>query len=222
MQNAPDLYLAVHKALRYAMQTTVLRLGNTDVGDTEAMREVLAQLRELLDWLSEHLECEERYVHNALERRRRSATLQDVRADHQAHVRHIAMLRADANAVEGTLSSSLEVSRERAHQLYLSLARFVGENLVHMSFEEFKMNPLLWELFSPEELRCIVGSIVQSKSPEQWARTTRWMFPALNASERFAVLRGARSLAGPDVFDRLLAEAKAWLSAEEYAELAAR
>ena len=58
MSDRLDLYAPIHKGLRNAMQAALLRLGQLDSSDTVDVGEALAQLRDTLDWMENHLEIE--------------------------------------------------------------------------------------------------------------------------------------------------------------------
>src|SRR5262249_21138648 len=99
MSERLDLYAPIHKGLRAAMHATVARPGQMDSDDHTEVGEVLAQLRDLLDYLQHHLEIEEQFVHAALLARRPDA-IRAVRADHEEHVKAFALLRGEAEGLE--------------------------------------------------------------------------------------------------------------------------
>ena len=133
------------------------------------------------------------------------------RHDHEHHQRDIRILQGDCRLLASSADLPGPVREALARQLYLCLGRFVGENLVHMTFEETVMNTQLWKLFSDEELRAIHGRIMASITPPEFARAMRWMIPALNPTERAAVVKGARATTDPAVFGVLLARIKSLL-----------
>jgi hypothetical protein len=219
MQDRFDLYFGVHKGLRNAMQFTMLRLGQLDPGDAEDVQDALVTLRDVLVWLEGHLEIEENFVHRAIDRKRGAGSVASVRHDHEAHLRDIALLRSDADALEHAIGEPGAVRRARARQLYLSWSRFVGESLVHMAFEETELNALIWELFSDAEIGEIFGAIIASESPEQLGRTIRWMIPALDPESRALVVGNARPSIPAPVFMQLLAGMRATLHPRDFAKL---
>jgi hypothetical protein len=221
MQDRFDMYSGVHKGLRNAMQFTMLRLGQLDPSDGTDVGDALATLRDVLVWLEAHLSIEERFVHAAIDRKRPGGSVSHVRNDHDGHLRDIALLRTDADALERCVNEPVTVRRARARQLYLSWSRFVGENLAHMAFEETEMNALIWELFSDAEIAEIFGAIVASESQDQLGRTVRWMMPALDPETRAHLIGNARASIPEPVFAHLLSGMQQALSPRDYAKLAA-
>ncbi len=219
MTDRVDLYFAVHKGLRHAMQATLLRLGQLDSEDLAAVSESLGQLRDLLVWMEEHLHIEEKFVHAAIETRRPGALLARLRDEHGGHERAFSLLRADADGLERSLGESSATRAAWAARLYLAFSRFVGDNLVHMALEESDANALLWELFSDQELGGIFQAILSSESPEQLGRSVRWVLPALSPAERARVLGGARAAIPPQVFQHLMAQLRQFLSSEDSEKL---
>ncbi len=209
-----DLYSAVHKGLRSAMQAVSLRLGQLDPDDAADVTGTLEELREVLSWLEEHLRIENDFVHTAIEARRPGALLARLRDDHSGHERAFSLLRADAEGLERSFGQMDTARAARARRLYLAFSTFVGENLVHMALEETDGNALLWELFTDEELSGI-GQVIQSRrAPEQVRFAVRWMLPALNPAERATLLLRARKTMPPELFDQLLGQLLQGLSAK--------
>ena len=212
-----DIYGPVHRGLRHAMQAAVLRLGRLDAADAQDVHETVQQLGELLDWLDEHLHIEERFLHRAIEQRRAGALPASVHDDHQGHLVALAALRADLAGLAGAGADGAA----RAQRLYLALSRFVGENLVHMAFEEETMNPLLWALFDDAALHGIYTAILASEGPAQLGRAARWMVPAMAPQERAVVLAGARGSIDPGTFEELLAMIRGLIPPRDWLKLQA-
>lgn len=218
MQDQLDLYASVHKGLRNAMQATLLQLGRLDATDAHDVAETLAPLRDLLSWLAAHIDIEERFVHSAIDRKRPGA-IAEVRKDHEAHQRDFALLLADADALEQTASDASFERKAIAHHLYLNFSRFVGDNLVHMAFEETAVNALLWELFTNDELQDIFAQIVGSESPDQLMRGVRWILPSLDPDQRAKLVLRARDDIPAPVFSQLMGALQAFLPPRDHDKL---
>lgn len=213
-----DLYVAPHKMLRMVMSDTQLRVGALDTDDAARAKPALDQLRELLAMLHHHLEIEDRFVLPALEARRPGATHSNAR-EHRHHEGALAELGALAVQVEQAIAAAVPERVFLAHRLYLALGRFVAENLKHMDVEETHMNPVLWALFSDDELRQIEAAILGGLTPAQKAASVRWMIPSLSPAERALWAAGARR-AMPDVaFAQLIAYACSLLPAADASKL---
>jgi hypothetical protein len=221
MTDRVDLYFAVHKGLRHAMQATLLRLGQLDPEDASDVTESLGQLRDLLVWTEEHLHVEEKFVHAAIETRRPGALLARLRDEHGGHERAFSLLRADADGLERSLGESSATRAAWATRLYLAFSRFVGDNLVHMALEETDANALLWELFTDQELGGIFKAILSSESAQQLGRSVRWVLPALSPAERARVLGSARASIAPQVFQHIMGQLRQFLSSGDCEKLEA-
>jgi hypothetical protein len=169
-------------------------------------------------WLAAHLDIEERFVHSAIDRKRPGA-ITEVRKDHEAHQRDFALLLADADALEQAAPDAVFEQKAIAHHLYLSFSRFVGDNLVHMAFEETAVNALLWELFTNEELQGIFGQIVGSESPDQLMRGVRWILPSLDPDQRAKLVLRARGNIPAPVFSQLMGALQAFLAPRDHDKL---
>jgi hypothetical protein len=101
--------------------------------------------------------------------------------------------------------------RAQAQRLYFQLALFVAENFEHMHIEEIEHNAVLWSAFSDEELLDIEGCIVASIPPAESTRLMAWMLPNIEHSARVQLLAVAQQFAPRDVFEGLLALARAQL-----------
>lgn len=218
---APDLYQGVHKGIRNALHANLLRLGQLDVHDPAEIAAASAELEDLLDWLQDHLRIEETFLHAAIEQRSPQQLPSQARQDHEHHRRDLVVLLNDCSALRDSATLPVAARQALARRLHLSFARFVGENLVHMTLEETQMNPMLWALFSDEELHGIHARIMASEAPKQLARATRWMLPALNPDERSAIVIEARAAIDPAIFGVLLAQMKTLLSARDVEKLEA-
>jgi iron-sulfur cluster repair protein YtfE (RIC family) len=214
-----DLYSAIHKALRNYMSAALVQLGRLDLTDEQDVRACTGALLVLFDWLENHLNIEERFVHDALSQRRNTTLVSSLRRDHSEHERSFSLLRNDIAALVSTLSDDLEARRARTRQLYLALSRFIAENFLHMAVEETEMNPLLWETFTDEELFGIYRAVLASERPEQLDLSVRWLLPAIPPDERAQVVGGARAAMPPAIFDALLQQVAGVLGARDYEKL---
>ena len=105
-------------------------------------------MRDLLELCRNHLESENSFVHPAMEARRPGSTLR-IGAEHVEHCAAIATLQRQ---VEGLARAPAAMRDRAAAELYRSLARFAGENFLHMHEEEVAHNPVLWAAYTDAEL----------------------------------------------------------------------
>jgi hypothetical protein len=190
-----DLYAFIHKALRAYMTHTLVRVGRLDATDAHEVAEVCDEVRLMLDFCASHVSHENEFVHTAMEARAPGSSA-ELAAEHGAHERAIASLRALAAQVPGDPPS--------ASALYHGLAAFVAENLEHMAQEETAHNAVLWATYTDEELRAIEHRIHERIEAWQMQLSLRWMLPHLTPDERARVLGNVRASAPADAFAGLL------------------
>jgi Hemerythrin HHE cation binding domain len=212
-----NTYVPIHKALRAFMSHTLTAVGRLDPNDDSDVAVTFEQLRSLLAMLTVHLESENRFVHPAMEARRRGSAAGTTH-DHVEHESALAELAALIDAVpRGT---ALE-RQTAAAALYSRLALFVAENFEHMHTEERENMAVLWAEYTDEELAALDGEIVAHAPPAAKAVALRWMMAALSHAERVHMLEGMRRAAPPEAFEGLLAVARSNLSGREWTKLAA-
>lgn len=210
-----DMYARIHKALRLFMFDTLQNLGSAGTGG-ERRTAALDAVAALLRFCRKHLQHENDFVHPLMERVSPGSS-QRIAAEHVHHLKAIAALEAETETARHASGPAAEAA---LHRLYLHLASFVGENLLHMQEEEGKHNALLWACCSDAELRAVEGAIVASQSPDDAARTMRWMLPAMSHAERLRTLEEARVHAPAPAFAGLLALAEQHLDRADWRKLA--
>jgi hypothetical protein len=211
-----DMYCHIHKALRQCMAHTLRRLGALDVTEAEERDAVLDSVDAMLGLLRSHLQHENDFVHTAIEARQPGG------ASHTAndHVQHQEAIRNLEDETLAVRNAQEEQRQLLAHRLYRHLAAFVGENLVHMQFEETRGNATLWALYSDEELLAIHGRLVASIPPAEMALVVRWMAAALSVPELAMLFADMRQKAPPAAFEALLDVARTQLDERRWGQLA--
>jgi hypothetical protein len=186
-----DLYAGIHKALRLFMNDTLARIGRVDHDDPVDLNATLAQLQSLLDACRSHVAKENKFVHTAIEARCPGAS-ERIGSEHAEHLDAIAALEAEAAALRALPGAGA------ALRLYRHLARFVGENFLHMHLEESAHNSALWATYSDAELLDIHQRILASTPPAEMALVLRWMVPAMSPAERAAMLGDMQTQMPPE------------------------
>lgn len=210
-----DLYAGIHKALRLFMTHTLTRLGSTDAADADELAASLGQLERLLALCELHLKDENEFIHPAIERARPGSAAR-IAAEHVHHAEAIADLRDLA----GLVADSAEGGRAAAlGRLYRALALFVADNLQHMQVEETAHNALLWSAYRDDELLAIEQALVASIPPQAMMEALHWFLPALNATERAAMLGEMQHGMPPEPFRAVLDIAERTLAPREHARL---
>lgn len=210
-----NIYLIIHKALRGFMTDSLLRLGRVDVADACEVGELLEQLRALMSMCRSHVQHENQFVHPALERALAYASTHTA-SEHLDHIEEINQLERRIDAFE---QASVAQRAVLVHALYLDLGEFVGENFMHMKFEETQNQAVLAANYSDAQLLGIEGAIVASIPPRESMLGMRWMIGHINAGERVFLLGGMKQMAPPEVFAGVLALARDVLSQRDYYKL---
>jgi len=212
-----DIYAFIHKALRAAMTDALLAVGRLDAADAREVTATVVRVDALLEFCGFHLDKENAYVHPALEARAPGATRR-IADEHRDHEAAIAGLRRKLDALARSPSARRAGA---AHELYLALSVFVGENLLHMHEEETSHNATLWDCYSDSEIAAIEGRLKSQLTPAEMQHAMRWMLPALTPAERAAMLEEVREFAPVPVYEGLLAAARAHLDATAMRKLEA-
>lgn len=214
-----NMYGFIHKALRHFMSDTLLMLGRLDTTEAAEIDAALAQTRELLALCRMHLEHENRFVHPALEACEPGSAAR-IAGEHVHHEEDIALLLEQVDAVDALRRDTL-ACEAAAGRLYRHMAVFVGDNFVHMDYEEREHNATLWAHYSDAQLLAIEAAIVAALTPATSALSMRWMLPALSHPERVRLLEGLRANAPAVVFGGVLACASERLGARDWEKLSA-
>lgn len=213
-----DLYGPIHKGLRLALSTLLVRLGQADFSSAEGERTLDALEAQL--WLSEgHLRHEERFIHTALEARSAgSSAILD--QEHREHYGSFVELRSRIAALR---AAPADEKAAAGRALYLTFSRFVADDFAHMAEEEQVALPLLHDLFTDSELRAIEAELVAAIPPEKVTAYLRLMLPAGTPDERFDFLCHLRANAPTEAFAAVLENAaRPTLTAAEWNVLSMR
>jgi hypothetical protein len=77
--------------------------------------------------------------------------------EHVEHAEALTAIEDIAVALQAAVSNGSSDRTPRAHALYLAFGALVADDLTHMAAEEQYMNPILWTLFSDDELKALGG-----------------------------------------------------------------
>ncbi|MHA7970198.1 hemerythrin domain-containing protein [Rhizobium sp. CAU 1783] len=213
-----DFYGAIHKGLRKAGCDMLGRLGAADYENPEEAESVLAQLRTFITLAADHVMHEDHHVHGLLQQRGYSTETVD--NQHDDHRLAFDQLEALVAAVEKAWPVN---KRAAGRKLYLAFAAYLSEDLAHMHEEETETATQLWKNFTDDEILAIEMRIVASMSPEKNMAFMRLMIPAMNPSERAALLGAVRTGAPPEVFNAIMEFAvRPSLSERAFGDLATR
>jgi hypothetical protein len=219
-----NLYGHVHKGLRARLAASATLIAGTDFCRADEARACANALRRTLGFLDEHAAHEDAHVMPAIARldpdlAERLATDHETLDAVQRQIERLLDEMDAANAAER------EVLGLHLHELTWKL---VAGHAVHMAVEEGAATRTLWAHLGDGELLAIKGKILAAIPPERMAEWFELKLPALNFSERAAMLRELSAAMPPHVFAALTGRARtalgetAWASAEFAAGIAGR
>ena len=147
-----DIYNFPHKGLRNLLSQVSFMAGNTDHSNQQALDELKKKTAELVLVLNLHRQSEEEDLLPALEAKLPGSTRDNVE-EHELLEKTVGQisdflgrLTVKAPPVEGIQFSSM-------------LNGFHAKYLDHKAMEESRMNPLIWNHFTDEELMGIHGAV---------------------------------------------------------------
>jgi hypothetical protein len=213
-----DLYRDIHKGVRAALFAVTERAGAIDPGDAAARAELAGEVRRVAWLLDSHAAHEDTHCQPAIEAHAPAlaATIAETHPQLEARVASFAAL-ADVVAV-----TDGEAARAAVHTLYLELAAFTGEYLLHQDFEEREVMAALAAAMPFEAVLAVHEAIVGSIPPDEMATSLSIMLPAMNVDDRTELLGGMRAGAPAEVFAGVCALAQSVLAPADWAAVAAR
>ena len=217
MSAHPNFYIPIHKAIRGLMSDTLVRVGRMDSQDPCEVAATLVQVRELLAVCRAHLRHENEFVHPAIERAQPGASAR-IAGEHVEHEREIDALERLVEALERATDGE---RRPASAALHSALGAFVGENFLHMQYEETAHHAVLTAAYTPAQLQQIERRIVASLTPEESERSLRLFLRYLNAAERAELLRGMKPAVPPEIFGGVLELGRGLLSERDWFKLQA-
>jgi hypothetical protein len=199
-----DIYAAIHKAMRYRMGATLLRIGNMDANDATDRKQALDELEGLLALCVDHIRHENDFIHPAIEALWPGASA-CVAEQHDDHLKDIARLRDEASILRAEVDSTTR--NVLAVRLYRQLALFIADNFQHMHLEETANNAALWDLYTDEAIIGLHERLLASIPPHAHFALLRWTYPSMTPPERNVMLSSAAKHMPADAFRTFLAAA---------------
>jgi len=207
-----NIYGFPHKALRVALSELSMLSGKTDYSDVESLEKVKALTTEVLELLDLHAHSEEDVVLPDLEAKVAGSTAENV----EEHIQ----LDNEIQAFDKQLKNiTVDSSPESGAKFYEAFYNFHSNYLAHISNEESKINPVIWENFTDEEIMGWHGKIMEILTPDQIVLWFKWIVPALNPFERTIIMEGFKENAPAEFFDKVLNMLKEYMSENEHSKL---
>lgn len=203
-----------HKGLRHQISRLVLLAGATDPARDEDLADLSREADLTFALLADHVIHEDQHLFPALEARMPGAT-SAIEAEHPA-------LEARVDSLHARLKQVSEgISPDDLHVLYLDLADFQADYLLHLGREEREIEPLLLQMLTDDELAAIQVEISASMDPALLMSWFAACAPARNDSDNALVLQRMRDALPPAAFDAVSQTLRQALTPERYARLMA-
>jgi hypothetical protein len=196
--NRFDLYRSAHKGVRKALFDAVMRIGAADCRKQPEAMATAALARSIVALSRKHIASEMRFIHAAVEVRE-PGLMRTLDHAHDDHTQQLDWIEAIARDLEAAPTAGSRMTL--GGQLYEAVARFVSDELTHMAQEEQAIMPVLWRLFSDEELLGMQQAIIAALGPDGLAMFLRPMLPAMNPVEREKMLSGLKRGLPPEQWD---------------------
>jgi hypothetical protein len=175
-----DSVSTIHKAVRKILFEHAMMLARTDFFGESAGRDVVASTQLLFALLREHADIEDTLVFPTVAAR-------DAKLAAEAAVQHAALETSMHEIEHLAATAAMVTTSERpavGRKLRARFEQFVAEQLMHMAFEETKINAALWAAFDDDQIRALHFKIVGSMAPERAAAWRVLMLDAVDARER--------------------------------------
>jgi hypothetical protein len=203
--NRYNIFYQVHKGLRETLYSTASLLQQTDFVNEEEANSTFTQVDDVLSLFDKHANTEDHFIIPAIEKHAASvATLfeEEHVLDHELSNK----LRSLLSIFRHT--KALDEKDGIGSAIRYAFIEFMIFNLQHMAKEESKLNELLWEYYSDDELKNITQQILQYQAPETLAQYSAWMLRGLSNNEIKGWLMDVKNNAPEFVFAGLLAMAE--------------
>lgn len=204
-----NIFNQIHKGLRSMLYDTALTLQQTDFTKSEEAENSFQKVEQVLHAFHSHAENEDRYVLPFVGNVN-AALIHEFESEHETDEKLgnklselIAIVRAVGNDSELTACG---------YALQLAFNEFTAFNLYHMNKEEVKINNVLWDNFSDDQIRSLEQEIVNGLPPSEKEAMGRWMLRGISNTEISNWLIAVKNSAPDFVFKNLLSAAEEELS----------
>ncbi|MFY8052889.1 MAG: hemerythrin domain-containing protein [Armatimonadaceae bacterium] len=191
-----------HKGIRNALAQLSLAAGSTAASDTAAVESLVTLCNDVLDFLDEHADFEEKYILEPLEERVPGAGADD----HAAHQE----LETKVQGLRILLSSLTSTPNQD------TIDAFYTEVVLFQALEEATTERLMMEHFSDEELIGHQIAIMGETSFESLLRMFRFIAPARRLDENLQVMQAFRANAPESAVTAVLATLQNAMPAPQY------
>jgi len=182
-----------HKGIRNALSLLNLAAGSTAATDIQGVNELVILAVDVLEFIDEHADFEEKYILEPLDERVPGSSADDHIAHQQLEIQ-VQQVRHQL----ATLTNHPEQADIDA--FYTEVSLFQAAYVAHMADEEATTERLMMEHFSDEELIGHQIAIMGETSFESLLRMFRFIAPARRLDENLQVMQAFRANAPEPAF----------------------
>lgn len=212
-----DLYREVHKGLRGMLFGLTTDLGAADFEDAGHRSAIVDDIRTAVALLHHHHRHEDLFIQPAIvDVDPGLAAVIDL--GHVEVDEGIAVIEVETERL--SLSSGMSAVATGLG-LYRRVAQFTAQYIAHMAFEEGDVMEALRTAMTDDQLFALEMELRGSIAPPVMCDFIAIMVPAMNPTERMAMLGGMHLGAPAEIFELFRAAAESALGADDYQTLAA-
>jgi hemerythrin-like domain-containing protein len=191
---AVDLYRDIHKGIRQELFGLVEAAGSADVNRPDERIELRGHIAAVAAMLASHAHHEDDAILPTLERELPDLA-ERIERDHADLDHRFGLIDEQSEAFVSSTADRLAGQR-----LYLDIARFVSDYLIHIDVEERDLMPRLEDAVGVDAVIDMHARIVAAIPPDEMIRTMSFMLPAMNLDDRADMLGAMREEAPAEAF----------------------
>ncbi|WP_256010424.1 hypothetical protein [Desertivirga xinjiangensis] len=176
-----------HKGLRGMLFHTGIAIQKIDFSSRHETNKFLIKLTEVLELVERHSFHEDQYIFPHLTKYDEHLML-ELENDHLHGQRLSETLIKLINDVR--IAEDVHIRQKLGMQIFLDFNRFIAFHLQHMEKEEEKVNVLLWENFSNQEIVDMKGAIVGPDHSPKLLTEITWILRSVSVREKSHWLEG--------------------------------
>lgn len=211
-----NIFNQIHKGLRVLLFDTATVLQQTDFTDLAQTDLAIEKVNKVLEMFKNHGDNEDEYILSLL-KNADPGIASRFEEEHEIDENAARHLQSIIDYLLNTTDTNLRL--ETGRNLCYSFNEFVAFNLYHMNKEEIHLNPLLWNLYTDDQIRAISMRVVEKISPEENAFASYWMIKGMNNIEIAEWLKAVRAGAPPEAFQGLMQIAEIELHVKRFKSL---
>jgi hypothetical protein len=191
----------IHKALRALLYDTALMLQQTLFADTTEAEVALDRVKTVINTFQQHAHHEDTFMLPAAG----AFVPRIVEEFEKEHEEDMELGNRLIHIINSFRSARLPRERNMCGaDLTKAFTDFMMFNIGHMAKEEVKINPVLWDHYTDQELMALNARLAATIPAEEKIFNAKWMMRGINKAEAIAWLTAVKQTAPSFVFQQLL------------------